>query len=141
MFKDKVLFPDLDRESLVIPMNSMDTLTSRTLFKAARKHAPSIIFIDEIDSLARTRQFNTSNDTINQILTEMDGFSKDNKVLVIGCTNVVHFLDKAILRPGRFDRIIRIPLPYKESRRKLFNFFMKKIRVSDEIDLEKLIKK
>jgi ATP-dependent 26S proteasome regulatory subunit len=116
-----------------------EELILRNLFKAARANSPSIIFIDEIDSLARTREYNSSNDTINQILTEMDGFSKDNKVLVIGCTNVIHFLDKAILRPGRFDRIIRIPLPHKESRRKLFDYYLTKINTEKEINKEKLV--
>jgi proteasome regulatory subunit len=69
----------------------------------------------------------------------MDGFTKDNKVLVIGCTNVVHFLDKAILRPGRFDRIIRIPLPHKQSRHDLFDFYLGKINAEDDINKEKLV--
>lgn len=70
----------------------------------------------------------------------MDGFTKNNQVLVIGCTNVVQFLDDAILRPGRFDRIIRIPLPHTESRKKLFEFYLTKIKAGADIDLEKLAK-
>lgn len=70
----------------------------------------------------------------------MDGFSKDNKVLVIGCTNMAHFLDKAILRPGRFDRIIRIPLPHSQSREELFKYYLNKIKVCPDLDLKHLVK-
>lgn len=107
----------------------------KSLFKNARKKSPSIIFIDEIDSLGRKRSAMSNADTINQILTEMDGFEKDNNVLVIGCTNVISHLDEALLRPGRFDRLLKIPLPKKESREKLFEHFLQSInhKMNDSI--------
>lgn len=110
----------------------------RNLFKAARAHAPSIIFLDEIDSIARKRNKRVSSDTINQVLAEMDGFAKNEQVVVVGCTNVLRFLDPAILRPGRFDRIIRIPLPTKRSRSELLKFYIKKVAVAGEIDCQSL---
>lgn len=86
----------------------------RELFQKARENAPSIIFLDEIDSIAGKRNFNEqrhSRDTINQILTEMDGFNEHENVVVIGATNFEKALDAAIIRPGRFDKTIHVPLP------------------------------
>lgn len=93
----------------------------RSIFEKASKKTPSIIFIDEIDAIARLRSTNIGNNnderdqTINQLLTEMDGFKTNNGVIVIGATNRIDILDPAILRPGRFDRIINTELPdYKD---------------------------
>lgn len=93
----------------------------RDIFQKAAKKAPSIIFIDEIDAIARQRSSNINgssderDQTINQLLTEMDGFKTNNGVIVIGATNRVDILDPAVLRPGRFDRIINTELPdYKD---------------------------
>lgn len=86
----------------------------RELFKKAREKAPSIIFIDEIDSIAGTRKAmdnSHSRDSINQILSEMDGFRQSDNVIVIGATNFPQIIDPAIKRPGRFDKIIHVPLP------------------------------
>lgn len=111
----------------------------RNLFKKARLKSPAIIFIDEIDSLGKERGSSAGTDVINQLLTEMDGFTKDSKILVIGCTNLIHQLDKALIRPGRFDRLIEIPRPNKNSRKKLFEYYLKKIKYDKRIDREFLI--
>lgn len=93
--------------------------TVRKLFENAKKNAPSIIFIDEIDSVAKARYESQTyhEQTLNQLLSEMDGFSSSDNVIVIAATNHLEVLDKAILRPGRFDKIINIPLPDKKGRR------------------------
>ena len=86
----------------------------RTLFEKARKEAPSIIFIDEIDAIGAKRHLESNNEkdqTLNQLLVEMDGFTKDSNVIIIGATNRLDLLDEALLRPGRFDRSVEIGLP------------------------------
>ena len=86
----------------------------RDLFKAAKKHAPSIIFIDEIDSIAGRRgagSMSESRQCINQLLAEMDGFRKNDSVIVVAATNLEQSLDPAVKRSGRFDKIVRVPLP------------------------------
>jgi ATP-dependent metalloprotease len=114
----------------------------RSLFQKAREMAPSIIFIDEIDSIAGKRNYNEnrhSRDTINQILTEMDGFKETDNVIVIGATNFEKALDPAILRPGRFDKTIHVPLPDVKGRQSIFQLYLKSIKHS-KIDCELLAK-
>jgi len=102
----------------------------RDLFNSARENKPSIIFIDEIDAVGRQRGagINMANDereqTLNQLLYEMDGFNNNTDVIVLAATNRKDVLDKALLRPGRFDRIIRIPLPDQESRQKILEYYL-----------------
>lgn len=106
----------------------------RDLFKAAKKHAPSIIFIDEIDSLAGQRgMYETSENRqcINQMLAEMDGFRKNDSVIVIGATNLEQSLDPAVKRSGRFDKIVRIPLPDIRGREQILGHFSEKIQMVD----------
>jgi len=118
-------------------------LKIRNLFNDARKKLPCIIFIDEIDSIGRQRSagINIGNDereqTLNQLLAEMDGFTNNNGILVIAATNRKDVLDSALLRPGRFDRIITVPLPDKKSRKDilLVHSRNKKIDPSINIDL------
>lgn len=89
--------------------------------------APSIIFIDEIDSVAGIRkEFDPAHnrDTINQILSEMDGFKKTDNIIVIGATNLEQALDYAIKRPGRFDKTIHIPLPDIKGRQSIFKYYL-----------------
>lgn len=100
----------------------------RQLFKAAKKHAPSIIFIDEIDSLAGRRSAASiaeNRQCINQLLSELDGFKKNESVIVIGATNLEQSLDPAIKRSGRFDKIVRIPLPDVKGREQILQHFSK----------------
>ena len=114
----------------------------RNLFKTARSNKPCIIFIDEIDSVARQRGagINLSNDereqTLNQLLAEMDGFEDNDGILVIAATNRKDVLDSAILRPGRFDRIINVPLPDRNSRREILNVHSKNKILDQSINLD-----
>merc|ERR1712131_519838 len=115
----------------------------RKLFEAARENAPTIIFIDEIDAVAGKRNFGgNSSDfgrmTINQLLQEMDGFKSQSDVFVIGATNLKDSLDPALLRPGRFDLTIDVPMPNKKGRKEILTHYFSKIRHEAAIDIEKL---
>jgi cell division protease FtsH len=114
----------------------------RNLFETARENQPCIIFIDEIDSVGRQRGagINMANDereqTLNQLLAEMDGFSDNEGVLIIAATNRKDILDAALLRPGRFDRIITVALPDKNSRRDILNVHSKNKQFESNINLD-----
>jgi cell division protease FtsH len=114
----------------------------RNLFSQARENTPAIIFIDEIDSVGRQRGagVNMGNDereqTLNQLLAEMDGFLPNEGVIVIAATNRKDVLDSALLRPGRFDRQITVPLPDKSSRRKILGVHASKKNLADDVNLE-----
>jgi AFG3 family protein len=116
----------------------------RDLFKQAREKAPCIIFIDEIDAIGRARGKNNmqSNDerenTLNQLLVEMDGFSDGKGVIMLAATNRPDVLDKALLRPGRFDRQISVDRPDLKEREAIFKVHLKNIKLSDEVVPEKL---
>jgi len=114
----------------------------RALFETARQNTPCIIFIDEIDAVGRQRgaSANQANDereqTLNQILYEMDGFNNNEDIVVMAATNRKDILDKALLRPGRFDRIIRIPLPDQDSRKKILESYLKTKTIEPSIDID-----
>jgi len=115
----------------------------RDLFKQAQQKAPSIIFIDEIDAVGRSRgksNITGGNDerenTLNQLLTEMDGFGTDTNVIVIAATNRADVLDKALLRAGRFDRQIYVDLPNLTERAEIFKVHIKPIKLSKDVDLD-----
>ncbi len=116
----------------------------RDLFKQAREKAPCIVFIDEIDAIGRARGKNVvmSNDerenTLNQLLVEMDGFSGDSGIIVLAATNRPDVLDTALLRPGRFDRQISIDIPDVKGREKIFDVHLKPIKRSKDLDIKKL---
>jgi len=116
----------------------------RKLFVEARKNKPCIIFIDEIDAIGRQRGQNgfITNDereqTLNQLLTEMDGFNKNDGVIVIAATNRKDILDAALLRPGRFDRLITIPLPDTRSRKDILNVYLKNKKLDKDININTL---
>lgn len=116
----------------------------RDLFKQAREKAPCVIFIDEIDAIGRARGKNMmmSNDerenTLNQLLVEMDGFGTDSGIIMLAATNRPDVLDKALLRPGRFDRQISIEKPDLAGREKIFEVHLKPIKVSPNLDIKKL---
>ncbi len=119
----------------------------RDLFKQAAAKAPSIIFIDEIDAIGRARGKNNitgGNDerenTLNQLLTEMDGFGTDVNVIVIAATNRADVLDKALMRAGRFDRQIYVDLPDKNERREIFEVHVKPLKMANDVDLDFLSK-
>ena len=113
----------------------------RDLFESARKNRPSIIFIDEIDAVGRQRGagINMANDereqTLNQLLYEMDGFNNNDDIVVMAATNRRDVLDQALLRPGRFDRLIRVPLPDKMSREKILDFYIKNKKTEKPFDI------
>ena len=118
----------------------------RDLFSKAKKNAPSIIFIDEIDAVAHKRDARggagrEDEQTLNQILVEMDGFDNDSGVIVMAATNRVDMLDKALLRPGRFDRHVNVTLPERKDRLEILKVHFKGKPVSEDVDLESLAKK
>jgi cell division protease FtsH len=121
-------------------------LRVRKLFEEARQKSPTIIFIDEIDAIGKKRGRNimTGNDeseqTLNQLLTEMDGFRKNENITIIAATNRVDILDEALLRPGRFDRIIKIPLPDYASRIAILKLYLQNKNVDPSVSIENLAK-
>jgi len=115
----------------------------RDLFKQAKEKSPCIIFIDEIDAIGKARGKNPnmgSNDerenTLNQLLTEMDGFDTNSRVIILAATNRADILDKALLRAGRFDRQIQVDLPDLNERLEIFNVHLKPLKLSDDLDTE-----
>lgn len=119
----------------------------RDLFKQAKEKSPAIIFIDEIDAIGRARgknNFTGSNDerenTLNQLLTEMDGFGTNTNVIVLAATNRADVLDKALMRAGRFDRQIYVDLPDLNERKEIFEVHLRPIKTSETLDLDFLSK-
>src|SRR5918994_6823105 len=116
----------------------------RDLFKQARENAPAIIFIDELDSIGRTRGqavvggSSEQEQTLNQILTEMDGFSSKEGVIVLAATNQPDVLDKALLRPGRFDRRVVVNLPDKAGREAILEVHTRSVPLARSVDLGEL---
>lgn len=116
----------------------------RNLFRVARENKPAIIFIDEIDSIGRQRGtgINMGNDereqTLNQLLAEMDGFAQNDGIIVIAATNRRDVLDAALLRPGRFDRIVNVPLPDRESRAAILRKHAENKRLDTGVDVSSL---
>ena len=115
----------------------------RDLFKQAKEKAPCIVFIDEIDAIGKKRDNQLgSNDereqTLNQLLTEMDGFEGNSGVIILAATNRPESLDPALTRPGRFDRRVPVELPDLKGREDILRVHAKKIRISDDIDLSKV---
>lgn len=113
----------------------------KEIFEMAKRSAPSILFIDEIDAIGQKRSRNSFNDqdreqTLNQLLIEMDGFSNDTGIIVIGATNRPDMLDHALLRPGRFDRQVHIELPDLSGRREILDLYAKKIKLAKDINLQ-----
>ena len=115
----------------------------RDLFKQAQQKSPSIIFIDEIDAIGRARGKNSmtgGNDerenTLNQLLTEMDGFGTDTNVIVLAATNRAEILDKALMRAGRFDRQIYVDLPDLHERKEIFDVHVKPLKMADDVNLD-----
>ena len=119
----------------------------RDLFRQAKEKAPCIVFIDEIDAVGRARGKNagfSSNDerenTLNQLLTEMDGFGTNSGVIVLAATNRADILDKALLRAGRFDRQIHVDLPELKEREEIFKVHIKELKVAEDFDVEFMAK-
>jgi len=117
----------------------------RDLFEQAKKDAPSIIFIDEIDAIGKSRASGANmggNDereqTLNQLLAEMDGFGTDTPVIILAATNRPEILDAALLRPGRFDRQVLVDKPDYEGRIKILNVHMKDVKIDKEVEIEEI---
>ncbi len=117
----------------------------REIFNLAKKNAPTILFIDELDAIGSQRlKIATSGDrevqrTLMQLLSELDGFELRGDVKIIGATNRVDILDPALLRPGRFDRLIEFPVPNEEAREAIFKIHMRRLHVEKTINIKKLI--
>jgi len=116
----------------------------REIFRKARQAAPCIIFLDELDSLAPSRSSGSSDSNVtervvSQLLTEIDGLEELHDVLIIGATNRVDLIDSALLRPGRFDRIIEVPLPDTKGRENIFKIHTRKKPLAEGIDFAKLV--
>lgn len=114
----------------------------RDLFERAKQKTPCVIFIDEIDSIGGKRSSTMfhpyANQTINQLLSEMDGFSPNEGVIVIGATNRANDLDRALVRPGRFDVQVTVPIPDYKGRKELFEHYLAKVRARTDIDIDTL---
>ena len=143
----KVPFFSLSGSDFVEMFVGVGASRVRDLFKTAKSTAPSIVFIDEIDAIGRSRgknQITGANDerenTLNQLLTEMDGFGTDHHVIVIAATNRADVLDKALVRAGRFDRQIYVDLPELEERKDIFKVHTKKLKINKQLDLNFLAK-
>merc|ERR1712242_354499 len=117
----------------------------RDLFKTAKQRAPCVIFIDEIDSVGGKRTSSTlhpyANQTINQLLSEMDGFVSNEGVIVLGATNRADDLDKALLRPGRFDTQVNVLNPDVRGRIEILELYVSKIKYDDSVNIESLAKR
>ncbi|WP_396161693.1 ATP-dependent zinc metalloprotease FtsH [Flavobacterium sp.] len=143
----KVPFFSLSGSDFVEMFVGVGASRVRDLFKQAKEKSPSIIFIDEIDAVGRARGKNNmtgGNDerenTLNQLLTEMDGFGTNSNVIVLAATNRADVLDKALLRAGRFDRQIYVDLPDIRERKEIFEVHLKPLKKSEELDTEFLAK-
>jgi proteasome regulatory subunit len=141
--KTNSVFISLSGSDLVRKYIGEGSRLVRDLFSLAKEKKPSIIFIDEIDSVASHRYMTANGDrevqrTLMQLLAEMDGFEKIKGVKIIGATNRIDMIDPALLRPGRFDRIIEISPPQFEARIKIFEIYTKKMNIEKNVDLRKL---
>ncbi len=144
----KVPFFSLSGSDFVEMFVGVGASRVRDLFKQAKEKSPSIIFIDEIDAIGRARgknNFSGSNDerenTLNQLLTEMDGFGTNTNVIVLAATNRADVLDKALMRAGRFDRQIYVDLPDVRERKEIFEVHLRPLKkIEDELDIDFLAK-
>jgi len=143
----KVPFFSLSGSDFVEMFVGVGASRVRDLFKQAKEKSPAIIFIDEIDAVGRARgknNFSGSNDerenTLNQLLTEMDGFGTNTHVIVLAATNRADVLDKALMRAGRFDRQIYVDLPDVRERKEIFEVHLKPLKKVDHLDIDFLAK-
>ncbi len=143
----KVPFFSLSGSDFVEMFVGVGASRVRDLFKNAKEKSPSIIFIDEIDAIGRARgksNFSGSNDerenTLNQLLTEMDGFGTEANVIVLAATNRADILDKALTRPGRFDRTVHVDLPELNERKEIFQVHLRPLKLGEDVDVDFLAK-
>ena len=117
----------------------------REIFRKARQAAPCIIFLDEVDALVPRRgsggsDSHVTENVVSQILTEIDGLEELNNVLIIGATNRLDIVDEALLRPGRFDRIIKVPNPDEKGRQHIFEIHTKKKPLDSDVKISEIVK-
>ncbi|MBV7270026.1 ATP-dependent zinc metalloprotease FtsH [Winogradskyella luteola] len=143
----KVPFFSLSGSDFVEMFVGVGASRVRDLFKQAKEKSPSIIFIDEIDAIGRARgknNFSGSNDerenTLNQLLTEMDGFGSNTNVIVLAATNRADVLDSALMRAGRFDRQIYVDLPDVRERKEIFEVHLRPLKKEETLDIDFLAK-
>ncbi|MFM1884753.1 MAG: hypothetical protein RL168_937 [Bacteroidota bacterium] len=139
----KVPFFSLSGSDFVEMFVGVGASRVRDLFKQAKEKSPAIIFIDEIDAIGRARgknAFSGGNDerenTLNQLLTEMDGFGTNEHVIVMAATNRADILDRALMRAGRFDRVIYVDLPEFNERKEIFEVHLKPLKLGKDVDVE-----
>ncbi|HIC99575.1 MAG TPA: AAA family ATPase, partial [Pyrodictiaceae archaeon] len=116
----------------------------REIFRKARQASPTVVFIDEIDAIAPRRGTDVNRVTdrlINQLLTEMDGIEENSGVVVIAATNRPDILDPALLRPGRFDRLILVPAPDERARYEIFRVHTRRMPLAEDVDLKELARR
>lgn len=144
--KSKATFIKMSGSDLVQKFVGEGARLVKDIFSLAKQKAPSILFIDEIDAVGSTRTFDGTsgssevNRTMLQLLSEMDGFDKRGVVKIIAATNRIDLLDPALLRPGRFDRKIEIPMPNREARKQILEIHTKNMKLEKDIDFENLAK-
>lgn len=127
--------------SIVSPFQGEGAQTLSRIFNTVKKNTPAILFFDEIDGIASSREQQeggSSRQLLSTLLSEMDGFQKTEGIVVVGSTNVPQLLDTSIMRPGRFDKIIYMPVPDRVGRAKIFEYYLKKLPVSSDIQFSKL---
>jgi SpoVK/Ycf46/Vps4 family AAA+-type ATPase len=127
--------------SILSPYSGESAQTLSRIFATAKKHSPCVLFFDEIDGIAGNREIQESESgkqILSSLLSEMDGFQKIEGVVIVGATNTPQFLDPSIMRPGRFDKIIYMPLPDLNGREKIFKYYLSKLPIVEDIDFHKL---
>jgi SpoVK/Ycf46/Vps4 family AAA+-type ATPase len=127
--------------SILSPYPGESSQALSRIFATAKKHAPCVLFFDEIDAIAGRREMqegSTGRELVTAMLAEMDGFQKISGVIIVGATNVPQLLDESIMRPGRFDKVIYMPLPDQSGRALIFKHYLTGLPISKDIDYEKL---
>lgn len=143
----KVPFISISASEFVEIFVGVGASRMRTLFTVAKENSPCIIFIDEIDAIGKKRSSGVGGgneereNTLNQLLVEMDGFGTKNNIVIFAATNMKDSLDPALLRPGRFDRLIDVPLPDIDARKKIFEIHLKKITLNPVKNLHEYAKR
>lgn len=127
--------------SILSPFQGESAQTLSKIFSTVRKNVPAVLFFDEIDGISPKRseqESDSGRQLLSTLLSEMDGFQKLDGVVIVGSTNVPELIDEGLLRPGRFDKIIYMPLPDKSGRAKIFNYYMSKLPIGNDISYSKL---
>ncbi len=127
--------------SILSPYSGESAQRISNIFAIAKKHAPCVLFFDEIDGIAGTRgeqQTEAGKQILSTLLSEMDGFQRLDNVVIVGATNAPNLIDPSILRPGRFDKLIYMPLPDAHGRAEIFKYYLTKLPIGNDIDFDKL---